>query len=149
MKQRTVTDDFNYLVWECFFVRFIPSNLYSVSFDPSPSSRFGTELLFLKVCSLMHGTYRWTARQSEKNSKKRSFSCLLDFRPSITLPEHFYCPSTEKEALRTMHRDISSYEKYTLSEQTKQAMKNINFDVWQWEPNEVLKLDDVTKNKKR
>ena len=46
-----------------------------------------------------------------------------------------------------MHRDISSYEKYTLSEQTKQAMKNINFDVWQWEPNEV-KLDDVTKNKK-
>ena len=46
-----------------------------------------------------------------------------------------------------MHRDISSYEKYTLSEQTKQAMKNINFDVWQWEPNEV-KLEDVTKNKK-
>ena len=36
-----------------------------------------------------------------------------------------------------MHRDISSYEKYTLSEATKQAMKNINFDVWQWEPNEV------------
>ena len=147
MKQRTVTDDFNYLVWEWFFVRFIPSNLYSVSFDPSPSSRFGTELLFWKVCSLMHGTYRWTARQREKNTKKHSFSCLLDFRPSITLPEHFYCPSTEKEALRTMHRDISSYEKYTLSDQTKQAMKNINFDVWQWEPNEV-KLDDITKNKK-
>ena len=72
---------------------------------------------------------------------------MLDFRPSITLPEHFYCPSTEKEALRTMHRDISSYEKYTLSEQTKQAMKNINFDVWQWEPNEV-RHHEITQNKK-
>ena len=46
-----------------------------------------------------------------------------------------------------MHRDISSYEKYTLSEQTKQAMKNINFDVWQWEPNEVRLDEIITQNK--
>jgi len=61
-------------------------------------------------------------------------------RPSITLPEHFYCPSTEREALLNMQRDIPSFEKYSLSEQTKQALKHLTFDVWQWEPNEMLVL---------
>ena len=60
--------------------------------------------------------------------------------PSITLPEHFYCPSTEREALLTMQRDIPSFDKYSLSGQTKEALKNPQFDVWQWEPNEMLLL---------
>lgn len=61
-------------------------------------------------------------------------------RPSITLPDHFYCPSTEREALLNMQRDIPSFEKYFLSEQTKQALKETHFDIWQWEPNEMLVL---------
>ena len=64
-------------------------------------------------------------------------SSVVDYRPSITLPEHFYCPSTEREALLNMQRDIPSFDKYSLSEQTKEALKNPQFDVWQWEPNEV------------
>jgi len=61
-------------------------------------------------------------------------------RPSITFPDHFYCPSTEKEAIFTMQRDIPSFDKYTLSEETKEALKTPDFDIWQWEPNEMLML---------
>ena len=38
-----------------------------------------------------------------------------------------------------MQRDIPSFDKYTLSEQTKEALKTQDFDIWQWEPNEVSK----------
>lgn len=61
-------------------------------------------------------------------------------RPSVTLPNHFYCPSTEKEAILTMQRDIPAYNKYFLTEETKEALKTLQFDVWQWEPNEMLIL---------
>ena len=64
---------------------------------------------------------------------------LFLYRPSITFPDHFYCPSTEKEAIFTMQRDIPSFDKYTLSEETKEALKTPDFDIWQWEPNEVRK----------
>ena len=36
-----------------------------------------------------------------------------------------------------MQRDIPSFDKYCLSEQTKEALKTASFDMWQWEPNEV------------
>lgn len=61
-------------------------------------------------------------------------------RPSVTLPEHFYCPSTEREALLTMQRDIPSFDKYSLTKETKAALKTLQFDTWQWEPNEMLVL---------
>ena len=30
--------------------------------------------------------------------------------------------------------------RYTLSDETKQSLKTPGFDVWQWEPNEMLSL---------
>jgi len=58
-------------------------------------------------------------------------------RPSLTRPDYFYCPSTEREAVISMERDIPEFTKYTLSDETKQSLKTPGFDVWQWEPNEV------------
>ena len=58
----------------------------------------------------------------------------------MTLPEHFYCPSTAREALLSQQRDIPAYNKYTLSHESKEALKTPQFDVWQWEPNEMLSL---------
>jgi len=63
-------------------------------------------------------------------------------RPAITLPDHFYCPSTEREAVHSMarQRDIPAYNKYVLTQETKDALKTPQFDIWQWEPNEMLLL---------
>ena len=61
-------------------------------------------------------------------------------RPSLTLPDHFYCPSTAREALLGQQRDIPAYNKYVLTSETKEALKTPQFDVWQWEPNEMLSL---------
>jgi len=61
-------------------------------------------------------------------------------RPSVTLPEHFYCPSTAREAVLGQQRDIPAYNKYVLTTETKDALKTPQFDVWQWEPNEMLSL---------
>jgi len=61
-------------------------------------------------------------------------------RPSFTRPDYFYCPSTEREAIITMERDIPEFMKYTLSNETKEQLKTPHFDVWQWEPNEMLAL---------
>ena len=36
-----------------------------------------------------------------------------------------------------MQRDIPNFDKYVLSEQTKESLKTPDFDIWQWEPNEV------------
>ena len=45
-----------------------------------------------------------------------------------------------------MQRDIPSFDKYTLSEQTKEALKTQDFDIWQWEPNEVSKNSSALNN---
>ena len=37
--------------------------------------------------------------------------CVSRLRPSVTLPEHFYCPSTAREALLSQQRDIPAYNK--------------------------------------
>ena len=56
------------------------------------------------------------------------------------MPEHFYCPSTAREAVLGQQRDIPTYNKYVLTAETKEALKTPQFDVWQWEPNEMLSL---------
>ena len=56
------------------------------------------------------------------------------------MPEHFYCPSTAREAVLGQQRDIPTYNKYVLTAETKDALKTPQFDVWQWEPNEMLSL---------
>ena len=65
-------------------------------------------------------------------------------RPSVTLPEHFYCPSTSREALLSQQRDIPAYNKYVLTSETKESLKTPQFDVWQWEPNEVQSTQLLT-----
>ena len=42
-----------------------------------------------------------------------------------------------------MQRDIPSFDKYVLSEQTKEALKTLEFDIWQWEPNEVSQNENL------
>ena len=37
--------------------------------------------------------------------------CVSRLRPSVTLPDHFYCPSTAREALLSQQRDIPAYNK--------------------------------------
>ena len=78
-------------------------------------------------------------RESIYNKQNHS----LDYnrlRPSLTLPDHFYCPSTAREAVLGQQRDIPAYNKYVLTNETKEALKTPQFDVWQWEPNEMLSL---------
>uniref|UniRef100_A0A673XKJ4 Phosphodiesterase n=1 Tax=Salmo trutta TaxID=8032 RepID=A0A673XKJ4_SALTR len=38
----------------------------------------------------------------------------------------------------TPRRDVPSYPKYHLSQETVEALRQPTFDVWQWEPNEML-----------
>ena len=71
---------------------------------------------------------------------RRSFFACCRLRPSVTLPEHFYCPSTAREAVLSQQRDIPAYNKYVLTGETREALKTPQFDVWQWEPNEMLSL---------
>ncbi|XP_055733878.1 high affinity cGMP-specific 3',5'-cyclic phosphodiesterase 9A-like isoform X2 [Salvelinus fontinalis] len=39
---------------------------------------------------------------------------------------------------RTSRSDVPSYPKYHLSQETVEALRHPTFDVWQWEPNEML-----------
>ena len=41
--------------------------------------------------------------------------CVCRLRPSVTLPEHFYCPSTAREALLSQQRDIPAYNKVDIT----------------------------------
>ena len=52
---------------------------------------------------------RWCA--SVPVTMSRSPMCVSRLRPSVTLPEHFYCPSTAREALLSQQRDIPAYNK--------------------------------------
>ena len=59
-------------------------------------------------------------------------------RPAVVLPEHFYSPSITREPLPSHSKDIPEFDKYVLSEEAKEALKTPEFDVWQWEHNEVI-----------
>ena len=58
-------------------------------------------------------------------------------RPSVVLPEHFYSPSIIRESLLPVTRDIPTLNKYVLTMEAKEALKTSEFNVWQWEHNEV------------
>ena len=53
------------------------------------------------------------------------------------MPDHFYCGTAVREAELAQPRDIPAYNKYVLTNETKESLKTPQFDVWQWEPNEV------------
>ncbi|ESO85441.1 hypothetical protein LOTGIDRAFT_183841 [Lottia gigantea] len=48
------------------------------------------------------------------------------------------CMSDDKKI--TLKRDVPSYPKYTLSQETIDYLKKPTFDSWHWEPNEMLSL---------
>ena len=56
---------------------------------------------------------RWCA--SGPVTMSRSPMCVSRLRPSVTLPEHFYCPSTAREALLSQQRDIPAYNKVDIT----------------------------------
>uniref|UniRef100_A0A3B3RGE4 Phosphodiesterase n=1 Tax=Paramormyrops kingsleyae TaxID=1676925 RepID=A0A3B3RGE4_9TELE len=47
-------------------------------------------------------------------------------------------PFLEDNKKLTPRRDMPSYPKYHLSQETVEALRKPTFDVWQWEPNEML-----------
>ncbi|XP_072324999.1 high affinity cGMP-specific 3',5'-cyclic phosphodiesterase 9A-like isoform X2 [Scyliorhinus torazame] len=48
------------------------------------------------------------------------------------------CVTPASSKRLTPRRDIPTYPKYTLSEETIEALKQPTFDIWQWAPNEML-----------
>ncbi|XP_071749509.1 high affinity cGMP-specific 3',5'-cyclic phosphodiesterase 9A isoform X2 [Lepeophtheirus salmonis] len=58
-------------------------------------------------------------------------------RPCVTMPEYYYSPTSEKETISSHSQSLPQYNKYKLSEETKEALKTPGFNMWQWEPNEV------------
>ncbi|XP_059497366.1 high affinity cGMP-specific 3',5'-cyclic phosphodiesterase 9A-like isoform X2 [Stegostoma tigrinum] len=67
---------------------------------------------------------------------------LERFRESVNKRERLehvcesICPGTVRKL--TPRRDVPTYPKYTLSQETIEALKTPTFDVWQWAPNEML-----------
>ena len=61
-------------------------------------------------------------------------ACTADKRP----PPKFRKGDPARNGLVAV--DIPAYNKYTLSHESKEALKTPQFDVWQWEPNEMLSL---------
>ncbi|XP_048776598.2 high affinity cGMP-specific 3',5'-cyclic phosphodiesterase 9A-like isoform X1 [Ostrea edulis] len=48
--------------------------------------------------------------------------------------------SLSDERKISLKRDVPSYPKYTLSQETIEYLKQPTFDIWHWEPNEMLSL---------
>ncbi|KAL8624536.1 High affinity cAMP-specific and IBMX-insensitive 3',5'-cyclic phosphodiesterase 9A [Nucella lapillus] len=53
--------------------------------------------------------------------------------------DHFYSSLSDEKKI-CLKRDILSYPKYTLSQETVDYLKQPTFDIWHWEPNEMLSL---------
>ncbi|KAK4304512.1 hypothetical protein Pmani_023541 [Petrolisthes manimaculis] len=67
----------------------------------------------------------------------------IDFsrlRPAVTLPATFFSPGTVREHVITLQREPPPYTKYTLTGETVDHLRAPTFDMWQWEPNEMLSL---------
>ncbi|XP_078391567.1 high affinity cGMP-specific 3',5'-cyclic phosphodiesterase 9A-like [Cetorhinus maximus] len=64
-------------------------------------------------------------REAVGQTEKLGYTCGCD------------SPGINKKML-TARRDIPTYPKYTLSQETIAALKKPTFDVWQWAPNEML-----------
>ena len=78
-----------------------------------------------------------------RDSIHNKLTNTLDYnklRPAVVLPEHFYSPSIPREPLPSHARDIPTFDKYILTQAAKDALKTPEFDVWQWEHNEVSYL---------
>ncbi|XP_064092393.1 high affinity cGMP-specific 3',5'-cyclic phosphodiesterase 9A-like [Macrobrachium nipponense] len=61
-------------------------------------------------------------------------------RPAVTLPATFFSPGTVREHVITLQREPPAFTKYRLTTETTECLKQPSFDVWQWEPNEMLTL---------
>uniref|UniRef100_A0A6Q2YSV1 Phosphodiesterase n=1 Tax=Esox lucius TaxID=8010 RepID=A0A6Q2YSV1_ESOLU len=48
------------------------------------------------------------------------------------------CHFLDDNKMLTLRRDVPSYPKYHLSQETMEALRKPTFNVWQWEPNEML-----------
>ncbi|KAG7172285.1 High affinity cGMP-specific 3',5'-cyclic phosphodiesterase 9A-like 1, partial [Homarus americanus] len=60
--------------------------------------------------------------------------------PAVTLPATFFSPGTVREHVITLQREPPPFTKYNLTKETVENLKLPSFDVWQWEPNEMLTL---------
>ncbi|XP_062499325.1 high affinity cGMP-specific 3',5'-cyclic phosphodiesterase 9A-like [Corticium candelabrum] len=55
-------------------------------------------------------------------------------------PARCYNCASAPDGLPSPRRDIPTYSKYTLSAETMDYLKKPTFDIWHWEPNEMLSL---------
>ncbi|XP_055865767.1 high affinity cGMP-specific 3',5'-cyclic phosphodiesterase 9A-like isoform X3 [Biomphalaria glabrata] len=53
--------------------------------------------------------------------------------------DHFFSSLSDERKI-ILKRDIPTYPKYTLSQETVDYLKQPTFDIWHWEPNEMLSL---------
>uniref|UniRef100_A0A8C5I3I1 Phosphodiesterase n=1 Tax=Gouania willdenowi TaxID=441366 RepID=A0A8C5I3I1_GOUWI len=63
---------------------------------------------------------------------------IRNLREEMISRNHRYCSFLEDNKKLTPRRDVPSYPKYMLSQQTIEALKKPAFDVWLWEANEML-----------
>ena len=65
-----------------------------------------------------------------------SHTCTISHmhtRAALDLATHRYFKKAE-------HKDVPLYPKYILTQETIQYLKKPTFDIWHWEPNEMLCL---------
>ncbi|XP_063597298.1 high affinity cGMP-specific 3',5'-cyclic phosphodiesterase 9A-like [Penaeus indicus] len=77
---------------------------------------------------------------THQKTRHVDFTRLRLLRPAVTLPATFFSPGTVREHVITLQREPPSFTKYKLTAETVENLKQPSFDVWQWEPNEMLVL---------
>lgn len=78
----------------------------------------------------------WTAQKKFVDYNR--MRPLLYGHNSNTL-DNFYSSLSDERKI-CLKRDVPSYPKYTLSQETIDYLKQPTFDIWHWEPNEMLSL---------
>ncbi|XP_069115179.1 high affinity cGMP-specific 3',5'-cyclic phosphodiesterase 9A-like isoform X3 [Argopecten irradians] len=70
------------------------------------------------------------------NSQKK----VIDFNNMRPMYYTGYYSALSDERKISLKRDVPLYPKYTLSQETVNYLKQPTFDIWDWEPNEMLSL---------
>ncbi|XP_033759207.1 high affinity cGMP-specific 3',5'-cyclic phosphodiesterase 9A-like isoform X3 [Pecten maximus] len=75
-----------------------------------------------------------------KNQMLTSQKKVIDFNNMRPMYYNGCYSALSDERKISLKRDVPSYPKYTLSQETVNYLKQPTFDIWHWEPNEMLSL---------